>query len=108
MGDQPVRETIKQRNARWADLMAHYDDVMAQLRKLDAEAEALKAAVRDIEPGVYNGWERADGTPREVMDQRAVQADYEQRRVEVPKMKTRPPLIVRRVATAPSGKQRRR
>jgi hypothetical protein len=101
------RETIKQRNARVADLLAHYHEVMAQLRKLENEADGLKEQVREIDPGTYDGWEREDGTPREIMDQQAVKADYAKRRVEVPMTTTRPPLVVRPVATAASGTRRR-
>lgn len=101
------KETVAARNARHADTLSHYFEVMQQLRKLENEADALKEQVRAIEPGVYDGWERADGTPRVVMDQKAVKADYEKRRVECPTMETRPPLVVNPVATAASGTRRR-
>jgi hypothetical protein len=102
-----TRETVKARNARIADLLAHYHEVMQALRKLENEADALKEQVREVEPGEYDGWERSDGTPREIMDQPAVKADYAKRRVEVPMTTTRPPLVVKPVAAA-SGKRRRK
>lgn len=102
-----AKETIKQRNARVGDLLAHYHEVNAQVKKLSNELDALKEQVRQEDPGVYDGWELAHGTPREIMDQPAVKKDYEQRNVAVPTTTTQPPLIVRPV-TAPTSSTRRR
>jgi hypothetical protein len=102
-----ARETIKQRNARVGDLLAHYFEVNAQVKKLSNELDSLKEQVRQEDPGTYDGWELAHGTPREIMDQKAVKEDYEQRRVAVPTTTTQPPLIVRPVNAPSSGRTRR-
>jgi hypothetical protein len=101
------RETVKQRTARAADLLAHYHEVNEAAKKINAELDSLKDQVRELDPAEYDGWELAHGTPRVIMDQKAVQADYDKRRVECPTMETRPPLIVRPVATAASRTRRR-
>lgn len=90
------RETVKARNARVADLLARYSEVMSELRKLEKDAESLKKEVREVETGTYNDWVLSHGTPREIMDQPAVKADYAKRNVEVPTKTTEPPLVVRR------------
>jgi hypothetical protein len=102
-----ARETIKQRNARVADLLAHYHEVNAQVKKLSNELESLKESVRAEDPGTYEGWELALGTAREVMDQKAVKEDYEKRKVAVPTTTTKAPLIVRPVNAPASGRTRR-
>lgn len=102
-----ARETIKQRNARVADLLAHYHEVNAQVKKLSNELESLKESVRAEDPGTYEGWELALGTAREVMDQKAVKEDYEKRKVAVPTTTTKAPLIVRPVNVPASGRTRR-
>jgi hypothetical protein len=102
-----TRETIKQRNARVADLLSHYHEVNAQVKKLAKELEGLKDQVRAEDPGEYDGWQLQHGTPREIMDQPAVTADYEKRKVAVPTTTTKPPLIVRPVSVPASGRTRR-
>jgi hypothetical protein len=94
-----ARETKAQKAARIGALLADYDNVTRQLRKLERDQEALKEQVEEIEPGVYGEWERASGQPREIWDRDAIRADYNTRNKEIPTKPTKAPIVVRHVAS---------
>lgn len=89
------RETIKARNARVGSLLAEFDSVNGQLRKLEKMAKDLKEQVREIEPGAYGEWVLSHGTPREILDQRAARELIKGLGAVVPTTMTEAPLVVR-------------
>jgi len=92
------RETAKARRARIADLLAAYDESARQLRKLERDVKAMAEEIREAGPGTYSDWTYSHGTPREILDQPAAQALIRQLGGEVPKITTKPPIVVTHVA----------
>lgn len=88
------RETKAQKTSRIALLLAQYDAQSRELRKLYKAVDTLKEQVREVEPGTYGDWVRGTGTPREIVDQKAVNEDYARRGVPVPKKSTEAPVTV--------------
>lgn len=92
------KETVAQQKARYARTLADYDAANNDFRKAKKNLESLKELVEAIPDGVYGEWSRQSGTPREIMDQAAVRADYVERGVAVPMKMTERPIIVRPAA----------
>lgn len=91
------RETIKQRRARVALLLARYDEVNRAHSKMTRELEELKKEVRALELGTYDEWSYGHGNPREITDMDAVRADFAERNLELPTKLSAPPIVVRHV-----------
>lgn len=93
-----VRESKAVRTARISMLLAEFDARSKELNKLQGIVKTLKEQVREITPDTYGEWVRAEGTPRSVLDQAAVRADYAERGVELPTKLTDPPIVVTHVS----------
>jgi len=93
-----TRETKAARASRVSMLLADFDARSKELNKLQTLVKGLKAQVAEIEPGTYGDWVRAYGTPRNVLDQAAVRADYAARGVDLPMKPTDAPVVVTPVA----------
>ena len=93
-----TRETKAQRAMRISLLLGEFDTRSKELNKLQTVVKGLKAQVAEIEPGTFGEWVRAEGTPRNVLDQGAVRADYAARGVELPMKTTDAPVVVTHVA----------
>lgn len=92
------RETKAQKNARVGMLLAEYDEKSRALRKLEKDVKALGEQVRETGVGVYGEWTYSHGTPREILDQPAAQALIKELGHEVPKVMTKPPIVIQHVA----------
>lgn len=90
----PVKETIAQRKARVSLLLADYDARSREVRKLSKDVEAMKDQLKEIDPGAYGDWILSRGTPREIMDQKAVKDDYTRRGEIMPTKVTDAPIVV--------------
>jgi hypothetical protein len=93
-----ARETLKAKRARVADLLAAYDEQSRALRKLEKDVKALAEQVRELEPGTYNDWSYAEGTPREILDQPAARKLIMELGGLPPVTTTRPPIVVAHIA----------
>jgi hypothetical protein len=93
-----TRETKAARASRVSMLLADFDARSKELNKLQAIVKGLKAQVAEIEVGTYGEWIRTEGTPRNMLDQPAVLADYAARGVEPPMKLTKAPVQVTPVA----------
>ena len=89
-----ARETKAARTSRISALLADFDARSRELNKLQAIVKGLKEQVREIEPGTYGEWVRAEGTPRAILDQAAVREFYAANGVELPTKMTDPPVVV--------------
>jgi hypothetical protein len=90
-----AKETVKARNARFSDLLGMLDARQRELNKLSSEVKSLKEQVKsEVPPGTYGDWIRAEGTPRQVLDQAAVRADYQERGVPLPMKTTDAPIVI--------------
>ncbi len=89
-----ARESVKARNQRYSDILGMLDARQRELNKLAAEVKQLKAQAKEIPPGTYVDWIRAEGTPREILDQAAVRADYQERGVPLPMKTTDAPVVI--------------
>lgn len=92
------RETKAQKNARVGALLADYDEKSRQLSKLESDVKDLKDRIRELTEGAYGEWTLGWGTPRAILDQAQVKRDYAEQGKDVPKVDTRPPIIVKHVA----------
>lgn len=92
-----TKETAAQRKTRISMLLADYSNRAAELRKLSKIVDGLKEQVREIPSGTYGEWERAEGTPREIVDQVAVKKHYAEAGLVMPVKMTEAPLVVRPV-----------
>lgn len=88
------RETIKQRNQRYSDLLADLKNRSEELNKLMTVVKGLRAQVEDIPPGTYGDWIRAEGTPRTVTDMDALRALLAKHSLEIPTKQTKAPVVV--------------
>jgi hypothetical protein len=79
-------------------LLGEFDARSKELNKLQTIVKGLKAQVAEIEVGTYGEWIRTAGTARNMLDQRAVVADYAARGLEPPMMLTKAPVQVTHVA----------
>lgn len=89
-----AKETAAQRRTRIGMLLADYDARSRELRKLAKDVDALKAQIREIEPGTYGDWIRGEGTPREVMDQQEAKRLLTAAGIPVPVKLTEAPITV--------------
>lgn len=89
-----AKETAAARRSRISMLLADYDARSRELRKLAKDVDSLKEQIREIPPGTYGEWTRAEGTPREITDQAAVKAHYAEIGLPLPTKMTEPPVIV--------------
>ena len=95
-----ARETKAQKAARVGLLLADYDAVSRDLRKLEKRAAELKAEIRDsVEPGTYGEWNYSEGTPREILDQPAARKLITEHGLEVPTVMTKPAVVVKPIIT---------
>lgn len=92
------RETKAQKAARVGLLLADYDAKSRELRKLDKDVEGLKEAIRALDPGTYGEWTYAQGSTREILDQKEAKVRLEANGLEVPMVETRPSIVVNHVA----------
>ena len=92
------RETAAQKRTRIGHLLADYNNRASELRKLEKIVDGLKEQVREVPPGKYGDWERADGTPREIVDAVALKARFAQLGEVIPMRMSAPPLVVRPAA----------
>lgn len=90
----PVKETVAQRKTRIGMLLADYDARSREYRKLGKDVAALKEQIGEIDSGAYGDWILSRGTPREIMDQRAVKDDYTRRGETMPTTITNPSIVV--------------
>jgi hypothetical protein len=88
------RETKAQAAVRISMILAEYDAKVRERNKIDSIVKGLKAQIDDIAPGTYGDWQRSAGTPREIVDQDAVKADFAGRGVPLPMKTTKAPIIV--------------
>lgn len=95
-----ARETAAQKRTRIAMLLADFANRNAELRKLMKIVEGLKEQVKEVAPGDYGDWTRAQGTPREITDFAAVKAYFAERGDTVPTRMSEAPIIV----TAKAGR----
>lgn len=89
------RETKAQKAARVALLLADYDAKSRELHKLDKTVERMKDEIRELAPGAYGEWSYAEGSTREILDQKEAKARLEANGLEVPTVETRPSIVVR-------------
>jgi len=89
-----ARETKAQRVARVSALLAEFDARTRERNKLDTIVRGLKEQVKEIDPGTYGDWVRAEGTPREIMDQPAARELLTANGLTVPVKMTDPPIVV--------------
>jgi uncharacterized protein (DUF58 family) len=92
------RETAAQKKTRIAMLLADFANRSSELRKLQTIVDGLKEQVREIAPGTYGEWSRADGTPREILDQKEAKRLLIAKGIDVPMVMSQPPLVVKPVA----------
>lgn len=88
------RETKAAKASRIAHLLAAYDATARELRKLTKQADELKAAVKEIEPGTYGEWTYTHGTPREILDQPAARAALTGAGIGIPTKMTDAPIVL--------------
>ncbi len=92
------RETKAAKNARVGALLADYDAVSRDLRKMEKRAEDLKAEIRaGVEPGTYGEWSYAEGTPREILNQPEAKRLLVKAGLTVPTVFTKPSVVVKPV-----------
>jgi hypothetical protein len=88
------RETKAQKSTRIGLLLADYDESSRALRKITKHVDELKAQIRDIDPGTYGDWVLSRGTPREILDQKALAVLLTENGMEAPKTVTQAPIVV--------------
>lgn len=94
------RETKAAKASRIALLLAAYDATARELRKLTKQADELKAAVKEIEPGTYGEWTYSHGTPREILDQPAARALMKDHGINIPTKMTDAPIVLTSTAAS--------
>jgi len=88
------RETKAARDSRIGHLLADFDARSRELNKLQNIVKGLKEQVKEIGPGVYGDWVRADGTPRAILDQQAAKNLIVELGGTVPLKMTDAPIVV--------------
>lgn len=88
------KETVAQKKSRVSLLLADYDARSRELRKLGKDVETMKEQIKELEAGAYGEWILSRGTPREIMDQKAVKDDYTTRGATMPTKMTEAPIVV--------------
>lgn len=94
-----AKETATARKSRISMLLAHYDAASRELHKLAKEVDGLKEQIKtDVPAGTYGDWVRAEGTPREILDQAEAKNMLTRAGLAVPTKMTDAPVIVTPVA----------
>lgn len=89
------RETKAQKALRLSTLLAAYDAKSRELRKLTKDVEEMKEQLKTEDVGTYGDWILSEGTPREILDQKAARALLIERSIPVPLVMTSAPVVVR-------------
>ena len=92
-----ARETKAQKSTRIGMLLADYDARSRELRKLAKVVDELKEQIRGeaLAEGAYGDFTYAEGTPREILDQKEATARLKAAGLEVPKVMTSAPIVVK-------------
>lgn len=88
------RETIKARNARVSALLAQYDAVNRDANKLDSIRKGLREQIRELDAGPYGEWTLSYGTPKEIVDGKALRSMITEMGLELPMTQSQPSIIV--------------
>lgn len=89
-----ARETKAARNARIGDMLAEYNRMSTEIRKLEKDLKTLKPQIRELAADTYGDWVLSYGTPRTIMDQPRARELLTSQGIDVPETITEPPIQV--------------